>query len=123
MSDERGFAMADALVALTVMSALLTALLGVNDTSLNASQKADARLTATLIAQAVLEDRSIRESDGMFAVDTRAYHWRRDIKPHRTDRTDSVALDDIAVTVQWQVKTGQNQITLSSSKWRVLHNE
>lgn len=115
--------MADALVALTVMSALLTALLGVNDTSLNASQKADARLTATLIAQAVLEDRSIRESDGVFAVDTRTYQWRRDIKPRRTDRTDSVALDDIAVTVQWQVKTGQNQITLSTSKWRVLHNE
>lgn len=123
MSDERGFAMADALVALTLMSVLLTALLGVNDTSLNASQKADANLTATLIAQAVLEDRSIRDDSGVFEVDARAYEWQRVIKTRRADRNDTVALDDIAITVAWQVKTGQNQITLSSSRWKVLSNE
>lgn len=115
--------MADALVALTLMSVLLTALLGVNDTSLNASQKADANLTATLIAQAVLEDRSIRDDSGVFEVDARAYEWQRVIKTRRADRNDTVALDDIAITVAWQVKTGQNQITLSSSRWKVLSNE
>lgn len=118
MKHERGFAMADALVALMLLSVLLTSLIGVNTNSLEASQKANARLTATLIAQAVLEDRSVRDDEGSFTVNGTAYDWTREAVTLPASIDDTALLDEITITVEWQVKSGKNHVTLATSRWR-----
>lgn len=122
MTDDRGFIIADAVVALTILSLLLTALMGINGNSQTAAQRAKARLTATLIAQAVTEDRSIREPQGTIVVDRIPYTWTRSIETERSGQNDIVELQDTDVTVEWQVKTGQSQVELSTKKWRVRND-
>jgi len=110
--------MADAVIALTILSASLTSILGLNSTGFLASQKASSHLTATLIARAVLEDRSIREDQGNFVVKGSTYTWTREVEPRPLAANDVVVVSDIAITVSWQVKSGQNQVTLTTMRWR-----
>lgn len=122
MTEDRGFIIADAIVALTILSLLLTALIGINGNSQTAAQRAKARLTATLVAQAVTEDRSIRDLQGTFVVDGTPYTWSRSIETEHCDRNDIVELQNIDVIVEWQVKTGQSQVELSTKRWRVRND-
>ena len=110
--------MADAIIALTALSALLASVMGLNSSSLDASQKASTRLTATLIAKAVLEDRSIRDNQGSFTVDGTAYSWTRISAPKTSRSLSVVQISDITITVNWQVKSGQNQVSLQTSRWQ-----
>lgn len=121
MKHEDGFAMADAIIALTILSTLLTSVMGLNSAAFDASRKARTRLTAALVAKALIADPSIRTDQGTFTIDRTKYDWRRQKTPRQTAREDIVTVSDITITVEWQVKSGLNQISLHSAEWNTRH--
>jgi|GEM_PF-3339036 len=106
MRKDRGFAMADALIALVLASLFLTGLLSVNATSLQTAESGEARLTAALIARAVIEDPSLREDQGKVSVAGRAYDWQRKREDLPAEPKDRAGLTRISVDVRWQGRSG-----------------
>lgn len=107
MRQDRGFAMADALIALVLASLFLTGLLSVNATSLKTAESGEARLTAALIARAVIEDPSLREDQGKVSVAGRAYDWQRRREELPAQLKDRAGLTRISVDVRWQGRSGE----------------
>tara|TARA_R110002049_G_scaffold193364_3_gene362209 strand:+ start:512 stop:859 length:348 start_codon:yes stop_codon:yes gene_type:complete len=99
--------MADALIALVLASLFLTGLLSVNATSLKTAESGEARLTAALIARAVIEDPSLREDQGKVSVAGRAYDWQRRREELPAQLKDRAGLTRISVDVRWQGRSGE----------------
>jgi Tfp pilus assembly protein PilV len=123
MNRERGFAMADALVALVIASLFLTSLLSVNTASLKSSGSASETLTATYVARAVLEDPSLREDQGQFLVDGRAYTWTRIWTDRPSAPADRAVLTDMTVKVSWPVGMTTRTFELRTTRLKGKRHE
>lgn len=118
MRRDDGFAMADALVALVLASLFLTGLLSVNAASLHSAESGENRLTAALIARAVIEDPSLREDKGRFSVNGRIYDWRRTQQARPSDPRDRVMVVDISVEIRWAGRSGELVYSLKTTRMK-----
>ena len=116
---ERGFVMADAIIALIIVSVLMTALVGLTVTNTQNSLAADSRLTATLIARGIAEDPSIREAAGSFKVENRTFDWEIERSPAPITDTTLLQMERIKVDVTWRIRSGENRVTYRTARWSV----
>lgn len=124
MKNESGFVLADALVALLICSLFLTSFLSLNTTSLRAVGQGHNRLVASYIARAVIEDPSIRESEGDFVVDGKSFHWSRTSTDRTVAETDRIVVSDLEVDVTWNTFSGAaSSITAKTVRLRSLDHE
>ncbi|KCZ95302.1 hypothetical protein HHI_06514 [Hyphomonas hirschiana VP5] len=108
--------MADALIALLLTSLFLSGLLSVNATTLRTAVSGETRLTAALIARAVIEDPSMREDAGKVEVAGRTYTWQRDRQDLPPDMKDRALLTTISVAVHWQGRSGDLVYRLETAR-------
>tara|TARA_R110002049_G_scaffold32139_4_gene107539 strand:+ start:242 stop:613 length:372 start_codon:yes stop_codon:yes gene_type:complete len=118
MRRDDGFAMADALVALVLASLFLTGLLSVNAASLHSAESGENRLTAALIARAVIEDPSLREDTGRLSVNGRIYDWRRTQQARPSDLRDRAMVVDISVEIRWAGRSGELVYSLKTTRMK-----
>lgn len=119
MKGQQGFVMADAIIALLIVSVLMTALVGLTLTNAQNSRAADTRLTATLIARGLSEDPSIRQKKGSFEVNHQIFDWEIERKRSALNEDTVLQIEEIEVDVTWSVRSGQNQITYRTARWGV----
>lgn len=116
---EDGFAMADAIVALTIAAIFVTSLLGLNNSSLNSITSGANKLTATLIAKSILEDRSLRENSGSFLVAGQEFEWFRQTSSKPSNPNDFLQTNEVIVTVNWQGHQNQQTLVVRTSTYRL----
>lgn len=114
MRNDSGFAMADTLVALTLLALFVASLLSINSNSISATQKSHAKLGATLIAKALATDRSIRENKGEFVLDQRTFKWTKRVTPQQASTSSRVALNDISISVEWEISNKPYSYTIEA---------
>ncbi|KCZ52818.1 hypothetical protein HY29_17915 [Hyphomonas beringensis] len=120
MKPDKGFVMADALLALMVASLLLTGLFGVTQNTLRMTRNAEKRLTATLIARSLLSNDQSHNATGTVSVSGIRYAWKitkRDRPPNPDDR---VILTDTQIVITWPGRVDQGELSLSSASLRSL---
>jgi Tfp pilus assembly protein PilX len=120
MDKQRGFVMADAMIALVLISLLLVALLGMNRNSAAMAAKAENRLAAGMIAQSVLEDPDLSGDEGELVINDRSYRWTREIDDATEASRPRLKLEEIRVTVSWQDNRVPRQLELKSARVRGL---
>ena len=123
MTGKHGFAMADALIALLITALFLSALLSVNSSSLRAAGSGETRLTAAMIARAVVEDASLRGNAGEVNVAGRAYTWRRNLTEMPSVPGDGALLTGISVAVSWQGPSGELGYRLETARVKGIAHE
>lgn len=119
MTKSDGFVMADALVALLLLSLLLSTLIPLNASGRSSLSKADAKLTATLLAKRLIDRESPAEESGNVTIEGREYSWRvlRETRPAAFD--DVVVLDLLTAEVAWSSGNASTNTTLSTLRWRL----
>lgn len=120
MKEQRGFVMADAMIALVLISLLLVALLGMNRNSAALTAKAENRLAAVMVAQSVLEDAEQTGDEGEVVIDDKPYRWTREVRDITDSDRPRLKLDEIIVTVSWQEGRVDRRLELKSGRVRGL---
>lgn len=117
MSRSGGFVMADALVGLTILSVLLSALIPLSRSGQNALEKAEARLNALLVARSVLEASDLNEEEGEITLNGHTYNWHLETETLPGNFDDQAHTEDRRVRVYWQGLSGQQVAELSVRRW------
>ena len=118
MSQQRGFVMADAIIALTLISVLLVSLLNMTRISAQLAENAETRLTAAIIAQSLIEDKNALTSNGEMDVDAVLYKWTVSVRDLTNNDRPIIKLEQIEVTVSWKSTRGENQFELLTARMR-----
>ena len=118
MRKASGFVMADTLLALIVLALFVTQLTSINLTGSKSATNTSARLTATLIAKALVEDPSIRTDRGTFIIDGMSYAWTRDERQRPNAPTDRAILVDTQIVVTWPADTPTHSFEIQSTRIR-----
>lgn len=106
MRHERGFVMADTLIALVIASLLMTGLVSANMTGLRAAQTAEQKLTATYLARALAID-PLSEPSGKRTIAGTTYAWTIAVEPSGRLGPRGPMISDRHVDVTW---SGQNTV-------------
>ncbi|MBO6689402.1 MAG: hypothetical protein JJ919_13060 [Henriciella sp.] len=120
MVKQRGFVMADAMIALVLISLLLVALIGMNRNSAALATKAENRLAAIMIAQSILEDAELADEEGEVQIDTTSYRWTRETLDVTDITRPRLKLEQVTVTVSWFESPAVREIELVSARVRGL---
>lgn len=120
MAKQRGFVMADAMIALVLISLLLVALLGMNRNSAALATKAEYRLAAIMVAQSILEDAELADEEGEVQIDTTSYRWTREIQDVTDTNRPRLKLEQVTVTVSWLENQAVRELQLESARVRGL---
>lgn len=104
MRSHEGFAMADTLLALTILSVFAVSIIGMNTNSTSALQKSNARLSATLLAKSILSDRSIRGTQGEVEIGPRLYRWHKKVTPRNISSQLHPRLNDVTISINWEMR-------------------
>ena len=95
----------------------MTTLLNLTFGSTRASEKADARLTATLIARAIAEDRTTHDDEGQLQIQGRTYFWERQLDAGAVPSAGVLLLKRISVRVSWDDGADDRGITYKTATW------
>lgn len=115
MNEQRGFAMADTLVALTLAAMMMTGLLSANQTGTNSVVTAERKLTAAyLVRSLAIAERP--DASGAQTIAGVEYQWTIDDRPVRTIGSSSVSLVDRKVTVEWQGRSERRVLQVGTSR-------
>jgi len=109
---DRGFVMADALIALAVASGFCLSLLSLNAATTRTLETAKHRLLAAELGQSILLDPESGEN-GAATLEGMRFAWQLD-----EDERASGHLVDLTVTVTWKVGHALPQtLTLQTARW------
>lgn len=117
MTQNKGFAMADAIVALIVVSTFASSLIASNTIMTGSLEKSTARFEAALIARALTRSQSV-EDNGSATRDGTTYGWARQV----TDSKDSHVLKDVSIVVTWDEHGRQRSLRVDTV-WRGLPHD
>lgn len=123
MTTSRGFVMADAVIALLVISVSMTALLNLTFGSARSSEKAEARLTAALVARAIAEDVSTHADEGSVQINGRPYLWERRRDAGSVSHEMVLQLERTFVQVWWNERSEDTNITYNTANWTLADVE
>ncbi|MEO0883018.1 MAG: hypothetical protein AAFY34_09815 [Pseudomonadota bacterium] len=116
MTKNQGFAMADALVALTIIAAFTSSLMTSNFAMVRGLETSSARLEAALIARALTRSYAIEDIGSIRRGDI-DYQWTRRI----TDRNPQSVLQDVSITVSWPEGQDTHSLTVETVRRGGLH--
>jgi len=117
------FTLIEALVALAVVGIALVALLGLQLTSINLTQRADTGVQAALLAEEKMEESlaggysQIGPASGTVRRDNCELRWQRTVAAPHLPQLQSSKINDLRevnVLVSWQDGSRRNQYKLSS---------
>jgi Tfp pilus assembly protein PilE len=115
MRKERGFIMADTIIALMIVSLVSLSLMTLVGYNRSLSQKAKTQLTASLLARSLIFESS-DEQFGTFEQEGVAYNWSREriqSAPTALSRFQTVQTN---VDVVWRGRNVEKSLTLSLTR-------
>lgn len=116
MRCQSGFVMADAMIALTLVSVLFAALLGINQNSLNAVENSNKRLTAFLLAQSIIERTSFETRTGTTKLDGITYDWAISVRDITSASRPRARLNEIIVRVEWRGRQAPQSLEITTAR-------
>ena len=117
MKVERGFAMADTLIAMIIVSLFATSLFVANSVMVRSVTNANARLDAILLARTVA-NAGMETASGEQVISGRTYRWTRSASDlaREGQRFEPSPLKQFDVVVEWEGFRVPQTVTLSVSR-------
>lgn len=118
MRRERGFVMADSLIALLVAALFLSTLFEICRLGLNSSANSERQLYAAVLAQSLLETASHTPASGHTFLHGHLYHWHLSVRRRPNLGQLRLKLQEVTVVVSWQHSGAEREFVLNTARIR-----